>query len=82
MDTLLNNLGGIFTGAALFVTALGTLLNIWFTHRTRVAVADVDKKVDDGQKEVSRMFGDIAKTAVVAATAAPTAPRAARKTDP
>lgn len=88
-EALINNLGGIFTGAALFVTALGTLLNIWFTNRNRAAitatkdaVVTLDRKVDDGQKEVHRMFGDIAKTAVVAATSAPTTPRSARSTDP
>lgn len=86
-EALLNNLGGIFTGAALFVTALGTLLNIWFTHRTRAAIAEtkaevvaVKKSVDDGAKEVQRVVNDIAKTAV-AATAAPPAPRAVRASD-
>lgn len=67
-EALVNNLGGIFTGAALFVTAVGTLLNIWFTHRTRVAVRDVDKKVDDGAKETRQALTEIAKTAVGAAT--------------
>lgn len=82
-EALINNLGGIFTGAALFVTALGTLLNIWFTHRTRSAVAEtqaevvaVRKQVDDGAKEVQRAISDIAKTAVAA-----TATRAVRATD-
>jgi hypothetical protein len=67
-ETLVNNLGGILTGAALFVTAVGTLLNIWFTHRTRVAVADVDKKVDDGAKETRQALTEIAKTAVAASS--------------
>lgn len=82
-EAIVNNLGSIFTGAALFVTALGTLLNIWFTHRTRVAVRDVDKKVDDGAKEVQRAITDIAKTAVAATgTPKPEGPRSARRTDP
>lgn len=67
-EALINNLGGILASAALLVTALGTLLNIWFTHRTRVAVRDVDKKVDDGAKETRQALTEIAKTAVAAAT--------------
>lgn len=86
-DAMWNNLGGILTGGALFLTALGTFVNIIYTLRnrdtlkdTKADVADLKKEVTDGAKEVQKMLGDITKTAVAAATAAP-AIRPSRATD-
>lgn len=88
-ELLVNNLAGILGAAALFLTALGTFINIIFTQRNRHEIAEtktmvgiVEKKVDDGAKdskeqarEMQRAISEIAKKAVDAATA-PRTPRA------
>lgn len=79
MDTIWNNLGGILTGGALFVTAIGTVMNIWFTQRNKWKIDAVEKKVDGGVSELQRALADIAKTA--SAAAATGAPRAVRASD-
>lgn len=76
-EAIVNNLGGILTGGALLVTAIGTLVNIWFTQRNRWQITNVEKKVDGGMTQLQEALAEIAKTA----TAATTAPRSSRRTD-
>lgn len=90
-EALVNNLGSILTGGALFLTALVSLLNLFFTQRNRreislarsdVAAVEkkvdgVDKKVDGGMSQLQAALADVATTT----TAAMTMPRSARRTD-
>lgn len=76
-DTFWMNLAGILGGAALVITAVSSLINTWFAVHNGRAIATIDRKVDDGAKEVQRAISDIAKTAVASATT-----RTVRSTDP
>lgn len=75
-EAIINNLGGIFTGAAMFLTALGTFINIMFTLRNRDQIKAIHREVENGAKDTQKALADIAKAAVAA-----TSNRSVRATD-
>lgn len=84
LEVLINNLGAILTGAALFLTALTAFVSVWRngnkidSARTDQAVTSaklqsIEGKVDGGVSQLQTSLADIAKIMAQAATGTQTA---------